>query len=216
MKKAIAILATYYRRAAAAVGKFIGAIAGGEHRTPNVEHRTPNENLAASVPASVNANEIQDNLPLGPRTSGEKNEERNFSSESPRETATDFSRTSSPLPSPPFHGGEGDGFALSEKFSQDSSARTQPPTSNPAEAISRAASPAFELPPHPGSATVPVASLETGERDARAPKQENARGESPPRSAFRIPSSAFDPNFITRDELKRELDSLRRLIESRK
>jgi hypothetical protein len=47
-------------------------------------------------------------------------------------------------------------------------------------------------------------------------REQRADDNSVPLSALRVPSSALSPNFITRDELKRELDSLRRLIESRK
>jgi hypothetical protein len=65
-----------------------------------------------------------------------------------------------------------------------------------------------------GTAGLPLASS-SGERDARGPSQ-HTPGDSLPHSAFPDPRSAFEPKSVSRQELKRELDSLRRLIESRK
>jgi hypothetical protein len=91
------------------------------------------------------------------------------------------------------------------------------PTSNPDDAVPAAQS-ASMLPaaPAPGSAAVSAASLEPRRRDASAPRQPTARDESPAAPPSSAALAKDDPRFITRDELKRELASLHRLIESRK
>jgi len=185
MKKAFAIFTAYYRRLEGAVGKFISSIGKGQHSTSNIQRSTFNEQSATSVPADVTPAATQDNTLLAPRLSGERNEVRGV--EGTQHPTTNIEHPTS---------------------NQDGAVRA-------ANSISAtgATSPTFENQPQPGSAAVPAASLETRERDARAPRQGNARDES--LSDLRSPNSEL-PNFITRQDLKRELDSLRRLMESRK
>ena len=185
MKKALAIFTTYYHRLECAVGKFIGLVTG-EHRTSNAERRTSNgENAGPSALVDTAKAAIEDNSFLALQFSGENGSDRN----------------------------------------QHPTTNIEHPTSNQEGAVpnehtvsaTHATHPEFENAPRPGTATVPVASGATGERDARGSRQANARGESPPFSAS-LSSAALakeDPRLITRDELKRELDSLRRILESK-
>ena len=97
--------------------------------------------------------------------------------------------TSSPPPSPPLHGGEGDGLAASARFAPDAVAAKINHASNQENSLIDSQSSRAN-----NAASVPSSTGLT-KADSR---------------------SALDPGFITRPELKRELDSLRRLMESRK
>lgn len=216
-----------------------------EYRTSNAELRTPNES-APTVPgleAQDNA-VIQDDILLSP-PNGERNEVRGLdgvqAANSDAITQPNLNITSSPRPSLPLHGGERDGVAATsseehrtfniERPTSNEDAKSESPlvgTSRgdvtarvPADGIeSESASAEFTTSfesksdgkhrttnaelrtPNPGSAASPsartsAASSESRQRDAGAPREP-------------------DRNHVTRQELQRELDSLRRLIESRK
>ena len=145
------------------------------------EHRTSNQNgETSSQPEAQDTGAVQHDGILSP-PNGERNEVRGFNGSQQagsRATAPpDLNSTSSPRPSPPLHGGEGDGFARASAL-----ASGEPRTQNP------------------GSAAVPAASLEPRQRDGPGGRQGAPR----------------EHNHVTRQELKRELDSLRRLMETRK
>jgi hypothetical protein len=242
----------------------------------NGEHRTSNQNgESASLPATSSIASTEDDALLSP-PNGERNEVRGVDESQAagigETTSTNLNSTSSPRPSPPLHGGEGDGFAAMDSSSVSGEHRTSnaqhrtsnqngetslrpeahgnaaaqydgilsPPngernevrgfdesqiaesrqslhqnlnrTSSPrpfpplhggeGDGFARASALASGEPrtPNPGSAAVPAASLEPRQRDGPGGRQGAPR----------------EHDHVTRQELKRELDSLRRLIESRK
>jgi len=215
-------------------------IGDGEHRTSNAELRTSNESGAVPSPSESEIISSAQNDTLLSPPNGERNEVRGLDDAQPVNSAAttppNLNSTSSPLPSPPLHEGEGDGIATTPS-GEHRTFNIERPTSNensgsePSEVgISRSdvtarvpagetgATPAsaefgmsFESKsdgkhrtsnaelrtPNLGSAAVPAASSESRQRDAGAPREP-------------------DRNHVTRQELQRELDSLRRLIESRK
>lgn len=183
MKKALAILTTYYRRIAESpLVKFIASFGKGGHRTSSSESRTLNEK-ATSPSAPLDA----------------------------LNSATE----------------EDGGLAhLVGQNEKSDSGKEQYPTSNPNAAISPTPSAvpsrvAFEQrPANPGSA--PAVAIPTVfkthqfQNAGSASSKSSTMDESEENSALRVPSSTFAPDIVTRAELRRELDSLRRFIESRK
>jgi len=132
------------------------ALASEENRTSNPDRIGER----SSQPEAHGDAATQNATLLSPRLSGERNEERGFYesqiAESRQSLHQNLNNTSSPRPSPPLPGGEGDGLAPARAL-----ASGEPRTSNPG-------------------------------------------------------SAPTEHNHVTRQELKRELDSLRRLIENRK
>jgi hypothetical protein len=217
MKKALAIFNAYYRRLEGAVGRFIGSLIG-EHRTPNTEHRTSNGESAGRSVSMDSANAaIEDKSLPTPRSSEDLSRPSSDERFQRRDGGKSLSENTQPKLESRWNQVKG-----ADKI-QHPTSDIEHPTSSQAAVVSvtqpdsafRTTIATFEN-RLPGSAAVPVASLGTGERDAHGPRQANARGEAPSPSEFRVSSFELPPDFITRDELKRELDSLRRLIESRK
>jgi hypothetical protein len=87
--------------------KLTGKILERARRTANAECRMTN-GLPSSASAKIPS--AQDDTLLAPRLSGERNEERGFASRLTDGLSKDFSCATSPRPSPPLRGGEGDGI----------------------------------------------------------------------------------------------------------
>jgi len=196
MKKALVILTTYFRHLATSSAKFVVSAVKREHRALN-------ENTIAGTDKSEPQKLIPPPLPKGAEGRGEQ-----VNIDDDKFEAHDF-EASTPHPDlPP---------AWANRGSRDRavpSVAAEYPTSN----IERSTS--DDRGAIPGSAGVSQARFATGERDARVPRG-NMNANSPALSPLRTDAnaaltSASNSNFITRDELKRELNSLRRLIESRK
>jgi hypothetical protein len=172
----------------------------------------------------------------------------------------DLNSTSSPLPSPPLHGGEGDGLALASALVSEEHRTFNPDqigetSSQPEAQDTAAAQHDGILSPrlsgernevrgfyesqiaesrqslHQNLNSTSSAPLHGGEGDGFALAGALASGEHRTSNAeLRTPNpgntaqlrpfsdaiSESDHNHVTRQELKRELDSLRRLMETRK
>ena len=165
-----------------------------EQRISNSEPRALNEEASTySVPANSTNTATENNALLAPRLSGGRNEVRGGSHGEPASTeiagASQFDGPSTPPPSFPFHGGTRDGFAASANF----------PTGSTITNSSRAS--AHENSPI-DSQSIPANNATNAPASAALTQGDQ--------------HSASHPGFITRQELKRELESLRRLMESRK
>lgn len=189
MKKALAIIATFYRRIAQTqVGKFIASFGKAESETANTERRILNEESGSfPLAASVTKTAAEESALFAPNSIG-KNEAAGSDNAHPTPAVgNSTSNSADAIPS-------GSSPPLRSPFER------QPPNSRNTPMVSKPT--AFET-PLPQNANVA--------RDG-ASALDDLRNQS----ELRVPGSAFTPDFITRAELRHELDSLRRLIESRK
>jgi len=224
---AVEIIARLAARVRAAVRVLSGA---WEHRASNIELRTSNEDVATSSSKSEQQNLAHPLLPKGELEvpgkerkefagdKGWRRGERAGASESlgrseeannniGEHAARDFEAITPHPGPPPAWAGSGSGTA-----GEHPTSHLQRRTSNDGRAA------------HPGTASISLASFATGQRDTPGPESH-----APAVSAVRVPSlvapnparqedggSVFNADLVSRQELKRELESLRRLIESRK
>jgi hypothetical protein len=219
---AVEIIARLAARVRAAVRVLSGA---WEHRASNIELRTSNEDVATSSSKSEQQNLAHPLLPKGELEvpgkerkefagdEGRRRGERAGASESlgrseevnnniGEHAAHDFEAIT-PRPGPPPAWASG-------TAGEHPTSHLQRRTSNEERAA------------HPGTASVSLASFATG-------PEPHTPADSQSVSALRVPSlvapnparqgdggAAFNADLVSRQELKRELESLRRLIESRK
>jgi hypothetical protein len=161
------------------------------------EHQTSKEENAASFAKSGDLNSVH---PLLPKGGGGRGEEANKNIDQP--VAHDFEADAPHPKSVPDWVGRGSGAGA---VGEHRTSNIQRPPSNEQRAVRPRTAPTMAGP----------ASLALGEQDVRAIRQ-HPPADSILHSAFPVPSSGFTADFVSRQELKRELDSLRKLIESRK
>jgi len=156
--------------------------------TSGIERRILNEKVdASSVPASSTNTAIENNTLLAPHLSAERNE---VSGGSPGELTSPETATglnSRPTP-PPSLPVQGGGFAADATFPTNATVTNSSRVSAHENSVINSQSSSAK-----NAASPPFTDLTKGD-----------------------PRFALERGFITRQELKRELDSLRRLIESRK
>ena len=190
MKKALAIIATFYHRIAETpVVKFIASFGNAESGIANTEGRILNEESGlSSLPASATKTAAEESALLAPNSIG-KNETAD--GDDTHSTPALGHSTSNPADAIPFGPSSLPLRSTSER--QSTNPRNTPIVSGPT---------VFETP--------------RSQNVSRARDGAVALDDSRDQSELRVPGSAFTPDFITRAELRHELDSLRRLIESRK
>jgi hypothetical protein len=215
------------------------SVRNAEQRTPDARDET------ASVPAAQNIasapNEVLLPPPNGERNELRGFDTAQTASAGEESTEVFKSTTSSPRPSPPLHEGEGDGIAPWESLSPDRGQRTPNSpfrTSNESTSASSETShtdarevgtsrrdvparvPAGGTSEPTVSFTRNVAVPRTATKSQR-PYPETAAGQrdvSAPKDTVRQLRDILSDharNHVTRQELQRELDSLRRLMETR-
>ena len=191
MKKVLAILDHCRRVAEGALGRFIAAISKGVDRNPNADtvgkRRTLTEgDSESSVPTGVVRGSSEDSRTVAQASSHETSEAKN--SESSLGTAS--VRGSDPSF---IHGTAEKGAGEHNTFSQLSN-------------------PTLSIPTSPQNDTSRIQQSIRSDNNALGADESGSRFRAPSIA----PSAGGNPDFITRHELKRELDLLRRLMESRK
>jgi hypothetical protein len=181
------------------IARLVGAVARvvsgvWEHRTSNAELRTSKEDNAAGFSKLGERNLVHPLLPEGGEGRGE---EANKNVDEP--VGHDFEVSGAHIK--PLSTWERIGVGAAVEHSTTNIQRS---TSNEERAAH-----------HLRTANTSLATPATGERDARSPRQA-APTDPLSHPAFPAPRSTLPSDFVSHQELKRELDSLRRLIESRK
>jgi hypothetical protein len=200
---------------------------------------------AASTPKGENISSAQDDTLLSP-LNGERNEVRGFDetqmTEATEGSAAVFESASSPRSAPPFHGGEGDEFvwlkssALPNKLSPENanpsierstfSEFSEEPSlaGTPSRGITArvpaggTGEPLASITPHVAPLTAQAHRPYPGDPEHRAPAPGTAAVSAASAELRRVNDTLSEHarNHVTRQELQRELDSLRRLMETRK